>query len=86
MKKTKPEPRSCPVCGDKVGLSADSVRVHLRLKHPGALLARRAGCRDGEGFGCRLGCAPRQVHMRTCAPGITAVKTGQRSEDGWARA
>lgn len=43
MKKTKPEPRSCPECGEKVGLSADSVRVHLRLKHPACALVRAAG-------------------------------------------
>lgn len=34
VKKTKPEPKKCPDCGEKVGLSAESVRVHLRLKHP----------------------------------------------------
>ena len=42
MKKTKPEPRACPECGEKVGLSAESVRVHLRLKHPASALARCA--------------------------------------------
>ena len=35
VKKTKPEPKCCPECGDRIGLSMDSVRVHLRLKHPG---------------------------------------------------
>ena len=35
VKKTKPAPRKCPECGDTIGLSAESVRVHLRLKHPG---------------------------------------------------
>ena len=40
MKKTKPEPRCCPECGERVGLSADSVRVHIRLKHPASALAR----------------------------------------------
>jgi atypical dual specificity phosphatase len=34
IKKTKPAPRKCPECGDVIGLSAESVRVHLRLKHP----------------------------------------------------
>jgi len=34
VKKTKPAPRKCPECGDVIGLSAESVRVHLRLKHP----------------------------------------------------
>ncbi|KAG7668281.1 hypothetical protein Ndes2526B_g00995 [Nannochloris sp. 'desiccata'] len=34
VKKTKPAPRKCPECGDTIGLSAESVRVHLRLKHP----------------------------------------------------
>ncbi len=36
VKKTKPAPRKCPECGDTIGLSAESVRVHLRLKHPTA--------------------------------------------------
>ena len=40
MKKTKPEPRCCPECGERVGLSAESVRVHIRLKHPASALAR----------------------------------------------
>ncbi|KAL4432560.1 hypothetical protein ABPG77_000497 [Micractinium sp. CCAP 211/92] len=71
MKKTKPEPRSCPVCGDKVGLSADSVRVHLRLKHPGALLARsgQSGSQDGSGSWAELldspaGSSPRSLGMQ----------------------
>jgi predicted protein tyrosine phosphatase len=34
VKKTKPAPRKCPECGDTIGLSAESVKVHLRLKHP----------------------------------------------------
>ncbi|PSC74445.1 MAP kinase phosphatase with leucine-rich repeats 3 [Micractinium conductrix] len=53
MKKTKPEPRSCPVCSERVGLSADSVRVHLRLKHPGVVLARsgRVGSIAGSDSG-----------------------------------
>jgi predicted protein tyrosine phosphatase len=34
VKKTKPEPKRCPECGEKIGLSAESVRVHIRLKHP----------------------------------------------------
>ena len=33
VRRTKPEPRLCPECGEKVGLSEQSVRVHLRLKH-----------------------------------------------------
>jgi atypical dual specificity phosphatase len=33
VKKTKPEPRVCPVCGDKVGISLQSLSVHLRTKH-----------------------------------------------------
>lgn len=33
VRKTKPELRCCPECGARVGLSAESVRVHLRLKH-----------------------------------------------------
>ena len=33
VRKTKPELKSCPECGARVGLSAESVRVHLKLKH-----------------------------------------------------
>ncbi len=33
-KKTKPEPRMCPECGERVGLSMHSLRYHLRAKHP----------------------------------------------------
>ena len=33
LKKTKPEPRICPVCGDKVGISLQSLAVHIRTKH-----------------------------------------------------
>ena len=33
LKKTKPEPRICPVCGDKVGISLQSLSVHVRTKH-----------------------------------------------------
>ncbi|KAI3425893.1 hypothetical protein D9Q98_007866 [Chlorella vulgaris] len=48
MKKTKPEPRVCPECGEKVGLSADSVRVHIRFKHPASALARSLqDCAEG---------------------------------------
>ena len=36
VRNTKPEPKICPLCGEKVGLSAESVRVHIRLKHPEA--------------------------------------------------
>ena len=39
VKSKKPEPKRCPECGDKIGLSAESVRVHLRLKHPGKVHA-----------------------------------------------
>jgi hypothetical protein len=34
VKKTKPAPKMCPECNDVVGLSNESVRLHLRLKHP----------------------------------------------------
>lgn len=34
VKKTKPEPKKCPECGHSIGLSAESVRVHIKLKHP----------------------------------------------------
>jgi len=43
VKKTKPEPKKCPECGDKVGLSVESVWVHLKLKHPGTSKAYRPG-------------------------------------------
>lgn len=43
MRKTKPDPRVCPLCGDKVGLSVESVRVHVRLKHPGELVPSDLG-------------------------------------------
>lgn len=36
-KSTKPEPRCCPKCGAKCGLSAQSVRVHIKKAHPGML-------------------------------------------------
>lgn len=32
-KKTKPEPRMCPVCGENVGISLQSLAVHVRIKH-----------------------------------------------------
>ena len=33
VKKTKPELRICPVCEDKVGISLQSLLVHIRTKH-----------------------------------------------------
>lgn len=33
VKKTKPEPRMCPVCSEKVGISLQSLSVHIRTKH-----------------------------------------------------
>jgi predicted protein tyrosine phosphatase len=42
VKRTKPESRVCPECGDKVGLSEQSLQVHLRLKHPEVMRAARA--------------------------------------------
>ena len=33
VKKTKPEPKKCPECGHCIGLSAESVRLHIKLKH-----------------------------------------------------
>ena len=32
-KRTKPEPRICPVCSENVGISKQSLAVHLRTKH-----------------------------------------------------
>lgn len=34
MRRTKPELKVCPLCEEKVGLSAESVKIHTRLKHP----------------------------------------------------
>ena len=36
-KSRRPEPRECPKCGAKCGLSAESVRVHIKKAHPGML-------------------------------------------------
>ena len=36
VKRTKPEPRTCPQCGVVVGLSQQSLLVHLRTKHTAA--------------------------------------------------
>ena len=33
VKKSKPDPRMCPVCSDKVGISKQSLNVHIRTKH-----------------------------------------------------
>jgi hypothetical protein len=65
MKKTKPEPRSCPECGERVGLSAAAVRVHIKLKHPGSLLARWVGGGAGR-VGGQGGCVggPRSALRR----------------------
>ncbi|KAL4436854.1 hypothetical protein ABPG75_003993 [Micractinium tetrahymenae] len=86
MKKTKPEPRSCPVCGEKVGLSADSVRVHLRLKHPGAVLARLGndGSQDGSGNWAELlaspaGSSPRSIGMQSSPSGSGALPSPRSS-------
>lgn len=35
VKRTKPETRVCPVCGDKVGISKQSLQLHLRKHHGG---------------------------------------------------
>ena len=32
-KRTKPEPRICPVCRENVGVSRQSLAVHVRTKH-----------------------------------------------------
>lgn len=32
-KRTKPEPRICPVCSENVGISRQSLAVHVRTKH-----------------------------------------------------
>ena len=34
VKKTKPEPRVCPVCLEKVGISAQSLALHVKKAHP----------------------------------------------------
>lgn len=33
----KPQPRMCPVCHKMAGFSGDSLRTHLKKKHPGTL-------------------------------------------------
>ena len=33
----KPQPRMCPVCHKMAGFSSDSLRTHLKKKHPGML-------------------------------------------------
>lgn len=37
IKKTKPPLKRCPVCGYKIGLSTETVKLHLRRKHPKCL-------------------------------------------------
>lgn len=32
-KRTKPEPRICPVCSENVGVSRQSLAMHVRTKH-----------------------------------------------------
>ena len=32
---SKPQIRSCPKCGAKCGISAQSVTVHIKKMHPG---------------------------------------------------
>ena len=34
VKKTKPEPRICPVCVEKVGISGKSLALHVKKAHP----------------------------------------------------
>lgn len=36
LKRGKPEPRVCPVCSAKVGVSTASLMVHMKAKHPDA--------------------------------------------------
>ena len=45
VKRTKPEPRTCPQCGVVAGLSQQSLLVHMRTKHPGAASAHETRCR-----------------------------------------
>eukprot|EP00271_Cylindrocystis_brebissonii_P023618 TRINITY_DN9895_c0_g2_i1.p1 TRINITY_DN9895_c0_g2~~TRINITY_DN9895_c0_g2_i1.p1 ORF type:complete len:256 (+),score=61.00 TRINITY_DN9895_c0_g2_i1:148-915(+) len=33
----KPQARTCPVCAKTIGLSSDSLRAHLKSRHPGTL-------------------------------------------------
>lgn len=33
VKRTKPEPRVCPVCSEKVGISAQSLALHVKKAH-----------------------------------------------------
>jgi len=34
VRKTKPEPRVCPVCDAVVGISSQSLAVHVKKAHP----------------------------------------------------
>ena len=34
VKKIKPEPRICPVCEEKVGISGKSLALHVKKAHP----------------------------------------------------
>jgi len=36
VKRTKPEPRACPLCHAVAGVSHQSLLVHMRTKHAGA--------------------------------------------------
>jgi hypothetical protein len=65
VRKTKPEPKLCPLCGDKVGLSAESVRVHIRLKHPEAYAGSEVSSPSG---------------MSLCGSGLSSPTVAQRHQ------
>ena len=33
VRKTKPEPKICPVCKERVGISAKSLELHVKKAH-----------------------------------------------------
>jgi hypothetical protein len=51
LKRTKPEPRVCPECGEKVGLSEQSLKVHLKLKHLHSALSAASSAASSVALG-----------------------------------
>lgn len=52
LKKAKPEPVTCPVCGQAVGISSASLAVHMKRAHPppeGAVGLAAAAAGSGAG-------------------------------------
>lgn len=51
LKRTKPELKMCPECGEKVGLSEQSLKVHLKLKHPHSALSAASSATSSIALG-----------------------------------